>query len=137
MKREEPKRVLIVDDDLAAGKLLERLLQGPDLEVEIALDAERGIAAARAARPDLIVMDLIMPGMGGLEAIREIKAIEALESVPIFVLTGNADPENIRAAVDLGAEDFLAKSRLAVEEAPARIRRALGLPPRRSPSRTR
>jgi hypothetical protein len=50
-------------------------------------------------------------------------------------VTGNADPENIRTAVDLGAEDFLAKSRLASEEAPVRIRRALGLPVPRTSTR--
>jgi CheY-like chemotaxis protein len=123
-----PKRVLVVDDDTSACRLLEAHLRGPDLEVVFAHSGDEAIQSATTARPDLIVMDLVMPGMDGLTAIRQIKSKRGLESVPIFVLTGNADPENIRAAVDLGAEDFLAKSVLATEEAPARIRRALGLP---------
>ncbi len=136
-KKPPSKRVLVVDDDLAACKLLERLLRAPDLDVALVHTGEEGIESARAARPDLIVMDLVMPGMGGLAAIREIRSLRGLESVPVFVLTANADPENIRAAVDLGADDFLAKGRAAFEEAPARIRRALGLPPPHAPTRAR
>lgn len=124
-----PKRVLVVDDDPSACELLERLLRGPEIEVAVAHTGQEGIDSARAVRPDLIVMDLVMPGMGGLDAIREIRSLRGLESVPIFVLTGNADPDNIRAAVNLGADDFFAKSALASEEAPVRIRRALGLLP--------
>ena len=130
-----PKRVLIVDDDPDACLLLEKLLRGPDLDVTLAHSGEEALDSVSAAPPDLIVMDLVMPGMDGLAVIRDIKARREFQSIPIFVLTGNADPENIRAAVDLGAEDFLAKSHLASEQAPVRIRRALGLPAKKKAGR--
>jgi len=102
-------RVLIIEDNPTNLKLATFLLQSVGHTVLSATDAEAGLARARAERPDLILMDVQLPGMSGLEATTQLKADAATRAIPVVALTALAmkgDEERIRAA---GCDGYIAK----------------------------
>ena len=102
-------RVLIVEDNAANMKLAVFLLQEAGHEVLSAIDAEAGLTFARDEKPDLILMDIQLPGIDGLEAIAVLKRDDATRDIPVIALTALAmkgDEERIRAA---GCSAYIAK----------------------------
>ena len=101
--------VLVIEDNPLNRKLVRDVLGHAGYRVLEAADAEQGIAAARAERPDLVLMDIQLPGMDGLEATTLLKSDEATRSIPVIALTALAmkgDEERIRAA---GCDGYIAK----------------------------
>ena len=102
-------RVLIVEDNPTNMTLVVFLLQSAGYTVLSAADAEAGLTLAREERPDLILMDIQLPGMDGLEATALLKGDEATRAIPVIALTALAmrgDEERIRAA---GCDGYIAK----------------------------
>jgi two-component system cell cycle response regulator DivK len=102
-------KVLIVEDNAANMTLATFLVQAAGHSVISATDAEAGLTLAQAERPDLILMDIQLPGMDGLEATAQLKRDDATRSIPVIALTALAmkgDEERIRAA---GCDDYIAK----------------------------
>jgi two-component system, cell cycle response regulator DivK len=102
-------RVLVIEDNASNMTLATYLLKSAGHEVLCATDAEEGLAMARAERPDLILMDIQLPGMDGLEATALLKRDAATRTVPVIALTALAmkgDEERIRAA---GCDGYIAK----------------------------
>jgi len=102
-------RILVVEDNLANMKLATLVLRGCGHEVLQAADATEGLAAARREHPDLILMDIQLPGMDGLTATRQIKADPTICHIPVLALTALAmqgDAERIGAA---GCDGYVAK----------------------------
>jgi CheY-like chemotaxis protein len=131
------RKILLIEDDPDVVRLLVLLLGALDAEVATAPDGAAGLAFAAANKPDLILMDLNLPRMDGFEAIRALRADQAFADLPVIVLTAHANPENIRRAVDVGADDFLVKANLLAGEGLDRVGRALeARPPRRPLPRT-
>jgi two-component system, cell cycle response regulator DivK len=101
--------VLVVEDNTANMRLAVFLLQSAGHTVLTATDAEAGLTQAREARPDLILMDIQLPGMDGLEATRLLKSDQATQTIPVIALTAFAmkgDEERIRVA---GCDGYIAK----------------------------
>jgi len=102
-------RVLLVEDNPASLKLATFLLESAGHTVLSATDAEAGLTLARGQRPDLILMDIQLPGMDGLEAIVVLKQNDSTRAIPVIALTALAmkgDEERIRAA---GYDGYIAK----------------------------
>ncbi len=102
------KRILVVEDVEFNRDLLVQLLE-EDHEVLTAADGEEGIRVAERERPDLILMDLSLPGTDGWEATRRIKANPALEQIPIIALSAHAMMGDEEKARQSGCDDYLAK----------------------------
>jgi two-component system alkaline phosphatase synthesis response regulator PhoP len=102
------KRVLLIEDDVENQKLLQDVLSG-QFEVALARDGEEGYRMARADNPDLILLDLMMPKLDGIETCRLLRNDEGTRHIPIIVLTGTSDFEMQLKAFDLGADDLLQK----------------------------
>lgn len=103
------KTVLIVEDNDLNLKLLNDLLQAEGYSTVCTRSGEEAVATARRQPPDLVMMDIRLPGMSGLEATRALKADLALKSIPVVAVTAyamNGDEEEIRNA---GCDDFLSK----------------------------
>ena len=101
--------ILVVEDNTANMTLAVDLLESVGHTVLSATDAEAGLALARAEHPDLVLMDIQLPGMDGLEATAQLKADEATRAIPVIALTALAmkgDEERIRAA---GCDGYIAK----------------------------
>jgi two-component system cell cycle response regulator DivK len=102
-------KILIVEDNPANMTLAVFLLKSAGYAILSAIDAEAGLAVARAERPDLILMDIQLPGMDGLQATALLKTDEATRAIPVIALTALAmkgDEERIRAA---GCDGYIAK----------------------------
>jgi two-component system cell cycle response regulator DivK len=103
------KRILVVEDQEDNRTILRDLLHSVGYEVLEAVDGAEGVRMARAERPDLILMDIQMPGVDGYQATRAIKAEPALAAIPIIAVTSYAlsgDEEKSRAA---GCDDYVTK----------------------------
>jgi two-component system KDP operon response regulator KdpE len=118
---ERPQRVLVIDDEEQIRRALKSVLQARHYEVELAETAEEGLELTANLTPDIIVLDLTLPGMSGLEACRRLRE---WYHGPILILSvRNADDDKI-AALDLGADDYLTKP-FSTGELLARIRALL------------
>jgi two-component system, OmpR family, response regulator RpaA len=102
------QRVLVVDDDVEVAKSIEASLR-KHYQVSVVYSGIEAIKEARRHRPDLIVLDVVMPGMDGLETCRELRVDPALASVPILFLTALGRPEDRVAGFQAGADDYLTK----------------------------
>jgi two-component system, OmpR family, response regulator MprA len=115
-------RVLVVDDDRAVRESLRRSLEFNGYEVALATDGLDALEKVAAARPDALVLDVMMPRVGGLEACRRLRAEG--DDVPILVLTARDSVADRVAGLDAGADDYLVKP-FALEELLARLRALL------------
>lgn len=99
-------KILLVEDNEMNSDMLSRRLQRKGFEVEIAEDGQQGIDIAVSSKPDLILMDLSLPVMDGLEATRQIKATADLAHIPIIALTAHAMTSDRDKALEAGCDDF-------------------------------
>lgn len=103
------ERVLIVDDEEDILELLEYNLAREGYRVERATTGEDALAYAKADPPDLIILDLMLPGVDGLDVCRTLRADAATGKIPIIVLTAKGDDADIVAGLELGADDYVTK----------------------------
>jgi two-component system cell cycle response regulator DivK len=101
--------ILVVEDNLANMKLAALLLRNAGHQVLAAADAESGLAAARAERPDLVLMDLQLPGMDGLAATALLKADPATAAIPVIALTALAMKDDRARSLAAGCDGYIAK----------------------------
>jgi two-component system KDP operon response regulator KdpE len=114
-------RVLVVDDEQSIRRAVGRALAARGYRVELATDGEEALAVAAAFQPDLVVLDLNLPALDGLEVCRQLRG---WSSVPILVLSVREDEPDKVAALDLGADDYLTKP-FGIDELMARVRALL------------
>jgi DNA-binding response OmpR family regulator len=114
-------RILVVEDEMAISRLVRDYLRHAGFEVTVVGDGESAIASARGARPDLVVLDLGLPGRDGLDVARELRTGTA---VPIVMLTARGDETDRIVGLELGADDYVVKP-FSPKELVARIRAVL------------
>jgi two-component system KDP operon response regulator KdpE len=114
-------KVLVVDDEAAIRRAVSRALSSRGFVVEVAADGEEALGSVRTFDPDLMVLDLNLPELDGLEVCRRVRAWSA---VPILVLSVREEEADKVAALDLGADDYLTKP-FGVDELMARVRALL------------
>lgn len=117
--------VLVVDDDPLQRAFLERTLAASGFRVLTAGDGQAAIDAAAALRPDVIVLDVMMPRMNGYQACRALRRAPATASVPIILLTSKSEPTDQLWAREVGADAFLNKP-VELEELVVTLRRLAG-----------
>ncbi|HET7722899.1 MAG TPA: response regulator transcription factor, partial [Acidimicrobiales bacterium] len=115
-------RILVVDDEPAVRTALERALHLDGYDVELAADGNEALAALSTAGRDAVVLDVLMPGLGGLEVCRELR--QRGDHTPVLMLTARAGVADRVAGLDAGADDYLVKP-FHLEELLARVRALL------------
>ncbi len=123
-----PQTILVADDEKNIVQLARLYLQNEGFQVEAAADGKQALEKARTVRPDLIVLDIMMPGMDGLEVTRELRKSS---SVPIIFLTARGEDVDRIVGLELGADDYMAKPfnpRELVARVKAVLRRAQTAP---------
>jgi two-component system LytT family response regulator len=105
----EPAQLLIIDDDEQFGLFVAQFLRQQGFEVVCARSGQEGIRAAADRLPDLVICDLEMPGMNGQAVLANLRLDARLADVSLIFLTGQSAPEQIRAGMNLGADDYLTK----------------------------
>jgi class 3 adenylate cyclase len=104
-----PPRILIVDDNEANRDILDARLKTQGYELLQACDGEEALAAARQHLPDVILLDVMMPKVDGVEVCRRLKADASLPFMPIILVTAKADSKDVVAGLDAGADEYLTK----------------------------
>lgn len=105
----DPARILVVDDVADNVEILRMRLSSLGYEVVTASDGEQALAAARELLPDLVLLDIMMPKIDGLEVVRRLKADKTLPFIPVIMVTAKAQPKEVIAGLDAGGDDYLTK----------------------------
>ena len=119
------RRVLIADDDKVLSHMLASRLRTLGWVVDIAMDAMQAVMFTRQSSPDIIVLDIAMPGGTGRQALTSLKASSKLRHIPVLVLSGSVEPADEPAILALGAAEFIRKP-VEAESLDARLRALLG-----------
>jgi DNA-binding response OmpR family regulator len=119
----EPRRdiILVVDDSPDTLGFLTQAIESTGATVLVALDGESALTLTEQVTPDLILMDAVMPGIGGFEACRRLKGIDHLVHVPVIFMTGLSETEHIVRGLEVGGVDYLTKP-IIIDELIARVR---------------
>ena len=123
------KTILLVEDDEFLAELYATKLNLEGFEVLLAADGEKGFKMARDKRPDLILLDIILPGMSGLDILKELKESEETKNIKVVMLTNFGTDENVSRATELGSDDYLMKYNVVPSELPDKIASLLGVTP--------
>jgi DNA-binding response OmpR family regulator len=120
------KRILVVDDELGARTLIGIMLDRGGFEVLKAADANEALSILDSDKPDLIILDIMMPGMDGFELCRKIRENSATSDLPVLILSTRGDAESVMRGMDAGATDYLPKPILH-HDLVAKVRHLLNL----------
>lgn len=120
------KKILFVEDDTSLQKTFGTILKDKGYEVISAFDGETGLKMTKEERPDLILLDLILPKIHGFEVLKKLKEEKETQEIPIIVLTNLEDTENVGKALELGATTYLFKTQYGLEEVLEKIKKVLG-----------
>jgi len=117
-------RVLVVEDEEALSALLEYNLQKEGFDVRISGDGEDALLVVEEEKPDLVLLDWMLPGLSGIEICRRIRARADTRDTPVIMLTARSDEDDRIRGLDTGADDYLTKP-FSVPELTARVRALL------------
>ena len=104
-----PRKVLVVDDETHIVELLRLALEDEGYQVSVAMDGEEALSKAVTEKPDIISLDINMPGMSGFEVCRRLKARDETKGMPVVFISAYAQEEDIRKGLDLGATAYMPK----------------------------
>jgi two-component system, OmpR family, phosphate regulon response regulator PhoB len=114
-------RILLIEDDKLLRKACEIGLQKRGITILTAADGEEGIRQARAGFPDLILLDMLMPRLSGMETLAELKKNEQTRNIPVVILSNSSVESTIQKALDLGAVGYLVKASLSLQQLGDRV----------------
>lgn len=105
----ERKKILLVDDTDTILLFLKTLLAGQNFDFLTAKNGAEAVEKARRERPDLVLLDVLMPVMDGIEACRVMKGDPELKSIPVIIVTARSEAENVERCLDAGCDDYVFK----------------------------
>lgn len=114
-------KIVVVEDDKFLRDLMSQKLGDTPHEIYTAADGEEGMEKIREQKPDLILLDLILPGVNGFEVLEQLKQEEELSQIPVVVLSNLGQENDIEKAKRLGAEDYMVKAHFTLEEIISKI----------------
>ncbi len=121
-------KVLIIDDDPFLSGVYAVGLKNDGMLVQAINDPQEGLNALAKELPDVVLLDLMMPGMNGFEVLQRIRSNKAMANLPVIVLSSLAQPEDIKRSLEAGASAFLQKTQTLPLEASNKIRALLKIP---------
>jgi DNA-binding response OmpR family regulator len=119
------RKILLVDDSETILQMEQMILAKNSYELILARDGEEGVAKALATRPDLILMDIVMPKMDGFEAVKKLRDNAQMRGVPIVMVTSKGEAESMEAGYENGCSDYILKP-IDQRELLAKVKNLLG-----------
>ncbi len=124
-EKEKTAKILVVEDEEILLTGLKEELESGGYTVQGASDGVEGIEQAKSFKPELILLDLLMPKMDGMEMLQKLKADAETRDIPVVILTNLSDYEKISEALSLGAMDYLVKANYKLEDLLEKVRTVL------------
>jgi DNA-binding response OmpR family regulator len=121
-----PTTILFIEDESALQKTFGDVLKKHGYEMVSALDGETGLKLAKEKKPDLILLDLILPKLHGFEILKKLKEGRETKDIPVIVLTNLEALGEVDKAIELGARTYLVKAQYSPEEIVEKIKKTLG-----------
>jgi len=118
-------KVLVAEDDRFLSKAYGAKLKKEGFDVILAMNGEEAVEEAKNKKPDIILLDLVMPRKDGFEALSDLKKDASTKSIPVIILSNLGQEEDIIKGKELGAVDYLVKSNIAIREVVEKIREVL------------
>jgi len=119
------KTILFIEDESALQKAFGDILTQDKYKVISALNGEIGLRLAKSEKPDLILLDLILPNMHGFEVLKKLRQDPKTEKIPVIILTNLEKMEDVDKAIELGAKTYLVKTQYRIEEVMDKIKKTL------------
>ncbi len=119
------KKILIVEDDKFLRELIVRKLTNENYDVIEAVDGEQGLQKTKESKPDLVLLDLILPGIDGFEVLAQKKEDPFIAAIPVIVLSNLGQKEDVDKGLSLGATDYLIKAHFTPGEIIEKVRNIL------------
>ena len=110
------KNILLIEDDPFLSSLLKNRLSKEGATVSHAKDGQEGIDLLREQKPDLILLDLILPKKSGFEVLEEIRQDPQLENAPVIIISNLGQPEDVQKGQDLGAVEYFIKAKTSIDD---------------------
>ncbi|MCD6549995.1 response regulator [bacterium] len=126
MQQGEFKKILLVEDEELIITLLKRKLEEEGYDVSVARDGIEGIEKMKQIHPDLVLLDIIMPRMGGFQVMEEMVKDPDLQSIPVIVISNSGQPVELDRARALGAKDWLIKTEFDPHEVITKVKKQIG-----------
>ena len=124
-----PKKILLVEDEPLLGNLLKQRLEHEGVEVTLAHDGEEALNVLRSTRPDLILLDIILPKISGFELLETIQADPQLERAPVVIVSNLGQDSDMQKGQALGAIQYFVKAKVSIEELTEHIKSILATLP--------
>lgn len=121
--------LLIVEDEEAIAQMYSDRFKMAGFDVDIAHQGDEGIIKMATGHPSIVLMDILMPGLSGTEAVEQAKANPATRDIPIVMLTNYADSADLKNAMKMGAADYIIKSESTPEKVVEKVQKILGPKP--------
>jgi DNA-binding response OmpR family regulator len=109
-------KILLIEDDKFLRELMSRKLMALDYDVSVAVNGEEGLQKIKDEKPDLVLLDLILPGINGFEVLERAKNDPETVTIPVIILSNLGQGEDIERGLKLGAKDFLVKAHFTPQE---------------------
>jgi two-component system phosphate regulon response regulator PhoB len=103
------KHVVIIEDEREAGELFAEMMRVSGYRVSLATNSQEGLALLRQTRPDVVVLDIMMPDLSGLDVLKEMRATGHLKDVPVVIVSAKGTPADVRDGLAAGAQAYLTK----------------------------
>jgi len=118
--------ILIIEDDKFLRQLIAQKLLKEGYDVSEAIDGEEGLKKVKEEKPDLVLLDLILPGIDGFEVLSQLGKDESVSQIPVIILSNLGQKEDVERGLNLGAIDYLIKAHFTPGEIIEKIKKALG-----------
>ncbi len=117
------EKILLIEDEELIIRLLSKKLAAIGYDVSLAMDGQEGLEKIKQIAPDLILLDIVMPRMGGFEVMAEMKKDEKIANIPVIIISNSGQPLELERAKELGAVDWLVKTEFDPKEVAEKIQK--------------
>ncbi|OGG76394.1 hypothetical protein A2950_00305 [Candidatus Kaiserbacteria bacterium RIFCSPLOWO2_01_FULL_55_19] len=122
------KKVVLVEDDSLMSGILARHLVNDGYAIVTVTDGAKAFGRIQDEQPDIVLLDIILPGVGGFDILKKLKQDDSTKSIPVVILSNLGSKEDIQHGIDLGAEEYFVKANSMVEEITRKVKGILNRP---------
>ncbi|MFH1790276.1 MAG: response regulator [bacterium] len=123
----EQKSILLVEDDIFLAGIYQKKFEVEGFKITVADNGEKGVAEAKKKKPDIILLDVLLPKLDGFAALKILKEDKETKNIPIILLTNLGQKDDVEKGIEMGAEDYLIKIHFKPSEVVEKVRKVLGI----------